>query len=190
MSTPAEVPARRQTRQRTAVLALLDELDGFAPIAVCQPQAFDIVDDPIDVCGIGTGFEATFAARVRDATGRQLSSATIHAGGAGIWGNYHAALPLGGVPATPHGTLEVFEFSARDGSEINKVVVPIVFGRALLDPYHGFAQYTVVPGDTLSAIAQQWYGAAAQWPRLFEANRHQITNPDLIFPGQVLRIPQ
>ena len=29
MSTPAEVPARRQTRQRTAVLALLDELDGF-----------------------------------------------------------------------------------------------------------------------------------------------------------------
>ena len=165
-------------------------MSGFPPISVRHPRPHDLVDDPVEVCGVGTGFEATFAARVRDGHGAELSQVTITAGGTGIWGNYHAALPLGGVPATPHGTLEVFEFSARDGSEINKVVVPIVFGRALIDPYHGFAQYTVVPGDTLSAIAQQWYGAAAQWPRLFAANRHQLTTPDLIFPGQVLRIPQ
>ncbi len=70
------------------------------------------------------------------------------------------------------------------------VVVPIVFGRALIDPYHGFAQHRVVGGDTLSALAQQVYGDASQWPRIFEANRDQILNPDLIFPGQVLRIPQ
>ena len=68
--------------------------------------------------------------------------------------------------------------------------MPITFGRALLDPYHGFAQHTVVSGETLSAIAQHWYGAAAQWPRIFEANRDQILNPNLIFPGQVLRVPQ
>ncbi len=165
-------------------------MSGFPPISARHPRPHDLVDDPVEVCGVGTGFEATFAARVRDGHGAELSQVTITAGGTGIWGNYHAALPLGGVPATPHGTLEVFEFSARDGSEINKVVVPIVFGRALIDPYHGFAQYTVVPGDTLSAIAQQWYGAAAQWPRIFEANRHQLTNPDRIVPGQVLRIPQ
>ena len=51
-------------------------------------------------------------------------------------------------------------------------------------------KYTVVSGDTLSAIAQQWYGNANLWTRLYEANRNQITNPNLIFPGQVLRIPQ
>jgi nucleoid-associated protein YgaU len=51
-------------------------------------------------------------------------------------------------------------------------------------------QYTVQPGDTLSGIAQARYGNASLWPRLFEANRDQIDNPDLIFPGQVLRIPQ
>jgi nucleoid-associated protein YgaU len=30
----------------------------------------------------------------------------------------------------------------------------------------------------------------ALWPRVFEANRDQIADPDLIFPGQVLRVPQ
>jgi len=103
--------------------------------------------------------------------------------------NYHAELPLPGVPSTTRGTLEVFEFSAQDGSEINKQVVPIIFGRALIDPYAGFQQYTVQPGDTLSAIAQQFYGDSSLFPRIFEANINQLTDPNLIFPGQVLRIP-
>ena len=83
----------------------------------------------------------------------------------------------------------MFEFSAKDGSEINKQVVPIVFGRALVDPYSGFQQYTVKPGDTLFAIAQQFFGDGNLYPRIFDANPHQLTNPNLIFPGQVLRIP-
>ncbi len=165
-------------------------MSGFPPIAVRQPQPFDIVDDPVAACGVGTGFEGVFEARVRDATGAQLAQVTINAGGTGTWANYQAALALGAVPSTPQGTLEVYEVSAKDGSDLNKVVVPITFGRALLDPYHGFAQYTVKSGDTLSAIAQEWYGDASVYPRLFEANRNQITDPNLIFPGQVLRIPQ
>jgi nucleoid-associated protein YgaU len=68
--------------------------------------------------------------------------------------------------------------------------VPITFGPALLNPYHGFAQYTVVSGDTLSGIANKYYGDANRWPIIFEANRHQLQDPDHIFPGQVLRIPQ
>jgi nucleoid-associated protein YgaU len=165
-------------------------MPAFPERSVRQPQPFDLVDDPVEVCGVGTGFEGTFAARVRDANGTELSQITINAGGTGIWGNFHVTLPLGGVPTTSRGMLEVFEFSAKDGSEVGKTVVPITFGPALLTPYHGFAQYTVVLGDTLSAIAQQWYGDATQWPRIFEANRDQITNPNLIFPGQVLRVPQ
>jgi nucleoid-associated protein YgaU len=162
----------------------------FSPITVRQPQPHDLVDDPVEVCGIGTGFEAALAARVRDANGAELAQVPVHAGGTGIWGNFHAELPLGAVPATPQGTLEVYGFHAGTGAEVGKVVVPIVFGRALIDPYHGFAQRDVVASDTLSAIAQQVYGDASQWPRIFEANRDQIFNPNLIFPGQVLRIPQ
>lgn len=49
--------------------------------------------------------------------------------------------------------------------------------------------YTVVKGDTLSKIAKTFYGNANQWKTIFEANRDQLTNPDLIKPGQVLTIP-
>ena len=170
--------------------ALLDELEGFAPITVRQPQAFDIVDDPIDVCGIGTGFEATFHLRVRDAAGASLAGTFVTVGGTGILGNFSVELAVGVVPSTPQGTLEAFEQSAEDGSEINKVVVPITFGRALIDPYIGFAQYRVEPGDTLSSIAEQFYGDGSRFGVLFEANRHQVTDPNRIFPGQLLRVPQ
>jgi nucleoid-associated protein YgaU len=73
---------------------------------------------------------------------------------------------------------------------LNKVVVPIVFGRALIDSYNSFAQYTVVPGDTLSSIAERFLGEAGRSRAIFQANRDQIEDSDLIFPGQILRVPQ
>jgi nucleoid-associated protein YgaU len=50
--------------------------------------------------------------------------------------------------------------------------------------------YTVVKGDSLSKIAKREYGNPNAWRRIFDANRDQINDPDLIHPGQVLRIPQ
>ena len=49
--------------------------------------------------------------------------------------------------------------------------------------------YTVESGDTLSKIAKEHYGDAMKYPVIFEANRPMLTDPDLIYPGQVLRIP-
>lgn len=49
--------------------------------------------------------------------------------------------------------------------------------------------YTVVAGDSLSKIAKREYGKASLWTRIFEANKDQIKNPDLIHPGQKLKIP-
>ena len=49
--------------------------------------------------------------------------------------------------------------------------------------------YTIQKGDTLSAIAKNYYGKANDYPRIFEANREVIKNPDLIYPGQKIRIP-
>jgi nucleoid-associated protein YgaU len=164
-------------------------MPSFPAIAVRQPQPHDLVDDPVAVCGVGTGFEGQFSALVRDGNGTELAQVAVMAGGSGSWRNFHAELPVGLVPVTPQGTLELFD-PAQAGSQIFKVVVPIVFGRALIDPYFGFAQHAVVVGQTLSSIAQQFYSDASQWPRIFEANRDQILNPNLIFPGQVLRIPQ
>jgi len=49
--------------------------------------------------------------------------------------------------------------------------------------------YTVVAGDSLSKIAKKFYGDGNKWNRIFEANRDTVKNPDLIHPGQVLKIP-
>lgn len=50
--------------------------------------------------------------------------------------------------------------------------------------------YTVQSGDSLSAIAQREYGNAGQYMKIFEANRPMLSDPDKIYPGQVLRIPE
>ena len=49
--------------------------------------------------------------------------------------------------------------------------------------------YTVEKGDTLSHIAKRFYGKAKFWPKIHEANRDTIEDPDRIFPGQVIRLP-
>ncbi len=50
--------------------------------------------------------------------------------------------------------------------------------------------YTVKGGDTLSKIAQHAYGAANRYNEIFEANKPMLSDPDKIYPGQVLRIPK
>ena len=47
------------------------------------------------------------------------------------------------------------------------------------------------PGDSLSKIAKAVYGDASRWPEILEANRDHIQDqdPNLIHPGQELRIP-
>lgn len=49
--------------------------------------------------------------------------------------------------------------------------------------------HTVEKGDTLSKIAQKVYGDMMKYPVIFEANKPMLSDPDKIYPGQVLRIP-
>lgn len=49
--------------------------------------------------------------------------------------------------------------------------------------------YEVQKGDTLSKIAKTYYGNAMKYPVIFEANKPMLKDPNLIYPGQVLRIP-
>ncbi len=49
--------------------------------------------------------------------------------------------------------------------------------------------HDVVRGDTLSAIAKQYYGDANQYMKIFEANKPMLSHPDKIYVGQKLRIP-
>jgi nucleoid-associated protein YgaU len=49
--------------------------------------------------------------------------------------------------------------------------------------------YTVKAGDTLSGIAKAQLGNANAYMKIFEANRDQLSDPDKIKPGQVLKLP-
>ncbi|MCM1058308.1 MAG: phage tail protein [Firmicutes bacterium] len=50
--------------------------------------------------------------------------------------------------------------------------------------------YVVVKGDCLWKIAKKFYGSGVQYTRIYNANKDQIRNPNLIYPGQVLIIPK
>ena len=50
--------------------------------------------------------------------------------------------------------------------------------------------HDVVSGDTLSAISKKYYGDANQYMKIFEANKPMLSDPNKIYPGQKLRIPE
>jgi len=157
-------------------------------IKVLQPQPFDIVDQRVLIAGVGTGFEATIGIRVRDGSSQQLARTFVTTGGTGVLGNFSIGVDLPDVADTPDGFVEVADNTGGD-VPANMVVVPVVFGANLVPGYYGFAVQTVVQGDTLSGLAQDAYGDASQYLRIFWANRNQLSDPNLIRPGQQLRIP-
>ena len=67
---------------------------------------------------------------------------------------------------------------------------PSVSGPETSTPSMAGRTYVVVSGDSLSRIAKREYGDAQKWPKIYEANRNIIKDPDLIYPGQELRIPE
>jgi LysM repeat protein len=51
-------------------------------------------------------------------------------------------------------------------------------------------EYTVAHGDTLYGIADKKYGSGKYWPTLYDANKTEISDPNLIYPGEKLDIPR
>jgi nucleoid-associated protein YgaU len=72
----------------------------------------------------------------------------------------------------------------------NEVVADIkVSPKAADAPPTSMKTYTVKAGDTLSKIARDYLGDANEYMRIFNANKDQLSDPDKIKPGQVLKIP-
>lgn len=59
--------------------------------------------------------------------------------------------------------------------------------RGIFGTSQEYTDYTVIEGDTLWSIALAQLGAAERWPEIERLNR--IVDPNLIFPGQELRLP-
>jgi nucleoid-associated protein YgaU len=93
------------------------------------------------------------------------------------------------VSGTAKSTAEAEKIAVALGNTVGVGTVQNDIKPAKADPGSRFT--TVVSGDTLWAIAEREYGKGKgdKYPVIFEANRPMLTNPDRIYPGQVLRIP-
>jgi nucleoid-associated protein YgaU len=69
-------------------------------------------------------------------------------------------------------------------------VVAAALAEDVAKPDFQVAMMTVQPGTTLWAIARDRFGSGVMYVEVFEANRDRIRNPDLIYPGQVFRMPE
>ncbi|MFC0033043.1 Gmad2 immunoglobulin-like domain-containing protein [Micromonospora chaiyaphumensis] len=102
-----------------------DYADLLPPVVVTAPAIGDRVASPVTVSGTADVYEATVSVRVLDAAGREIGTAfTTASCGSGCRGAYRLDVRYRGA-AAGRGTVEVYEVSARDGSRINAVRVPV-----------------------------------------------------------------
>lgn len=107
-------------------------------------------------------------------------------------------LGVDGLRVEMEGDRAVLRGKAKSQAEAEKAIVAAgnVPGVAQVDDKLEVEQaakpsqyHKVVKGDSLSKIAKKFYGDAMKYPEIFEANKPMLTDPDKIYPGQVLRIP-
>lgn len=103
--------------------------DVAPPILVEWPAVGDTIRSPLHLAGTANVFEATFELRLLGANGRVLAHKTVHATcGTGCRGHFRVQVPFTWSGAA-RGTVVVFEPSAKDGSPIHQVRVPVAFRR-------------------------------------------------------------
>ncbi len=102
-----------------------DYLDQLPVIFVDRPAWGGVLANPARISGVANAFEATFQVRIRNGAGRILAQKQVMATcGTGCWGTFDERIPYT-VGNAGWGTLQVYELSAKDGSEVNLTEYPV-----------------------------------------------------------------
>lgn len=132
-ATATATPTPRPTATATAIIAARPTSTPTPTppptpsgnIVVAAPAANAIVSSPLTVSGRARVFEAVVLARLRDASGTALAQGQgLASEGAPGWGDFVIILSFPPTASTS-GQVEVFNRSPKDGSEQNRVVVPV-----------------------------------------------------------------
>lgn len=155
-------------------------------IIIQQPQPFDIVDSEILIAGTAVAFEGTLTIHVSDGHDEYSSFTNV--------GSLALKQFQGHIDVPDDNSFQLTRLFLRLADDTGNengpaVIVPVLFGPKILPGYTGYRNYTVQPGDTLTKIAQDTYGDGNFQP-ILQANQNIISDPNLIFVGQVLRIPR
>lgn len=158
-------------------------------IEVREPRPHDLVGATFPIAGFGSGFEAVVLWRLLGPGGAVLGEGPVDGAGAnGVVEHFaqQVSPDRAGSARGVHAVLQVFGEDASGehppGTDLNEVPVTVFTG------LRGRRLHEVVRGDTLSAIARN-EGEGTAVGDVFEANRDVLTDPDVIRPGQVLRVP-
>lgn len=100
-----------------------------------------------------------------------------------------------GLDVTVEGDTVKLSGTAKDQETKEKAIVAVgnIQGIAAVQddtPGDDPVVYEVASGDTLSGIAKKTLGDGNRYMEIFEANKPMLSDPDKIYPGQVLRIPK
>ena len=109
-------------------------------------------------------------------------------------------LPVTGLSVSYNGATDLATIQGQVQTQADKEKIILAVGNidhvaqvddqmTVVTPEPESKFYTVKSGDNLSKIAKEVYGDANKYPKIFEANKPMLKDPDEIFPGQVLRIP-
>ena len=159
-------------------------------IDIQQPAPYDLVGPEIHVGGQSLTFEGNVQWSLTE--GHDQLEGFITNSGVTVT---QFQFTISGIEATamklPRLFLTVFEEDVSDGEGFPppSVTIPVIYGPLLVDDFEGWQPYTVQAGDTLSAIATNFYGDASAFGIIAKANPLTIADPDVIFAGQELRIP-
>jgi LysM repeat protein len=109
----------------------------------------------------------------------------------GAWLGLRQSGPLSSQsPVSARPTIVVASPAPIVSASSSPIVSPVAPTAVPEAPPRAGTQYVVQPGDTLRSIAQQAYGDAEQWPRIYQANRDVIgPDPDALQAGTRLLLP-
>lgn len=193
VSVPERDKQRFVEREQNGVVAVLTPKSGEGASTVLQKPgvaAFGEVGESlsVDTIDYGDGGDPIIAGRSLPRVDVRLYLdgefiGNMRAGDDGRW-----QLALSGRALSPGEHLIRVDQTIGDGQVQLRIEQPFETGEAI-DPATAEGGVFVRPGNTLWQIARQLYGSGVRYTVIFRENSEQIRDPDLIYPGQMFRIP-
>ncbi|MCE5971937.1 LysM peptidoglycan-binding domain-containing protein [Sinirhodobacter sp. WL0062] len=201
----AEAVAQAAEAEGTSEAAVADQVSAAealaqAPLVTDDQGARVLAEASVDLSIDTVSFDAgdQIAISGRGAPAGALLRAYIDNAEAGLIqagteGDWRMVLPAG-APGQHVLRIDALDVDgkvlARAETSYDRVAPEALAAADGAKPKGGTRMITIEPGNTLWAIARENYGDPYLYVRLFEANRDQIRDPDLIYPGQVFEIPE
>lgn len=193
VSVPTRDTERFVEREQNGVVAVLTSKEGTGPSTVLQKPgvaAYAEVGDSLSVdtvdYGAGNGSIVTGRSLPRVEVRLYLDQQFVNSVRADDTGRW--TIPLADSPLTDGEHMIRVDQTVGDGQVQLRVEQPFVTGEPI-DQSLAEGGVFVRPGNTLWQIARQLYGSGVRYTLIFGENSEQITDPDLIFPGQVFKLP-